>query len=79
MKSIDSHAKDFMRKLGKGKSKKIAKRLAAHRMWMRLQDAPIDSAKISDSICGELEGEVSTTQVSDRYVRISEDFKLLEI
>jgi len=67
------------REMGKGKSKKIAKRLAAHRMWMRLQDAPIDSAKISDSICGELEGEVSTTQVSDRYVRISEDFKLLEI
>ncbi|XP_017030024.1 protein Loquacious isoform X2 [Drosophila kikkawai] len=45
------------REMGKGKSKKIAKRLAAHRMWMRLQEAPIDSAKISESICGELEGE----------------------
>ncbi|XP_017105530.2 protein Loquacious isoform X2 [Drosophila bipectinata] len=45
------------REMGKGKSKKIAKRLAAHRMWVRLQETPIDSAKISDSICGELEGE----------------------
>nr|5NPA_A Chain A, Loquacious [Drosophila melanogaster] len=26
------------REMGKGKSKKIAKRLAAHRMWMRLQE-----------------------------------------
>ncbi|XP_070850493.1 protein Loquacious isoform X5 [Drosophila suzukii] len=50
------------REMGKGKSKKIAKRLAAHRMWMRLQDAPIDSAKISDSICGELEGERNETK-----------------
>ncbi|XP_016962139.1 interferon-inducible double-stranded RNA-dependent protein kinase activator A homolog isoform X2 [Drosophila biarmipes] len=50
------------REMGKGKSKKIAKRLAAHRMWMRLQDAPIDSAKISDSICGELEGEPRSSE-----------------
>ncbi|KAH8412493.1 hypothetical protein KR009_002505 [Drosophila setifemur] len=52
------------REMGKGKSKKIAKRLAAHRMWMRLQETPIDSAKISDSICGELEGEPRS---SDNY------------
>ncbi|XP_017075838.2 LOW QUALITY PROTEIN: interferon-inducible double-stranded RNA-dependent protein kinase activator A homolog [Drosophila eugracilis] len=52
------------REMGKGKSKKIAKRLAAHRMWMRLQETPIDSAKISDSICGELEGEPRN---SDNY------------
>ncbi|EDV33161.1 uncharacterized protein Dana_GF23153, isoform B [Drosophila ananassae] len=52
------------REMGKGKSKKIAKRLAAHRMWVRLQETPIDSAKISDSICGELEGEPRS---SDNY------------
>ncbi|KAH8263878.1 hypothetical protein KR038_008804 [Drosophila bunnanda] len=52
------------REMGKGKSKKIAKRLAAHRMWMRLQEAPIDSAKINESICGELEGEPRS---SDNY------------
>lgn len=73
------------REMGKGKSKKIAKRLAAHRMWVRLQETPIDSAKISDSICGELEGEVSkisldtTSTMSDRYERISSAFELLEI
>lgn len=29
--------------LGRGKSKKEAKRLAAHQMWQRLQDLPTDS------------------------------------
>lgn len=29
--------------IGRGKSKKEAKRLAAHQMWQRLQDMPIDS------------------------------------
>ncbi|KAL7739912.1 hypothetical protein ACLKA6_003389 [Drosophila palustris] len=43
--------------VGKGKSKKIAKRLAAHKMWTRLQETPIDAAKINDSICSELEGD----------------------
>ncbi|KMY90090.1 interferon-inducible double-stranded RNA-dependent protein kinase activator A homolog isoform X2 [Drosophila simulans] len=50
------------REMGKGKSKKIAKRLAAHRMWVRLQETPIDSGKISDSICGELEGEPRSSE-----------------
>lgn len=29
--------------IGRGKSKKEAKRLAAHQMWQRLQDLPLDS------------------------------------
>lgn len=29
--------------IGRGKSKKEAKRLAAHQMWQRLQDLPVDS------------------------------------
>ncbi|KAH8403359.1 hypothetical protein KR222_011354 [Zaprionus bogoriensis] len=45
------------REVGKGKSKKVAKRLAAHKMWTRLQETPIDAAKINDSICSELEGD----------------------
>lgn len=65
--------------MGKGKSKKIAKRLAAHRMWMRLQETPIDSGKISDSICGELEGEVSIIQDIDRYEQVSKDFEFIKI
>lgn len=28
---------------GRGKSKKEAKRLAAHQMWQRLQDLPVDN------------------------------------
>ncbi|XP_023031331.1 RISC-loading complex subunit tarbp2 isoform X2 [Drosophila willistoni] len=45
------------REVGKGKSKKIAKRLAAHKMWTRLQEAPIDAVKINDSICSEMEND----------------------
>ena len=30
------------RETGRGKSKKIAKRLAAHQMWQRLQNIPLD-------------------------------------
>ncbi|XP_026842958.1 interferon-inducible double-stranded RNA-dependent protein kinase activator A homolog isoform X3 [Drosophila persimilis] len=44
------------REIGKGKSKKIAKRSAAHKMWSRLQDTPIDAAKVLD-VCNELEGD----------------------
>lgn len=51
--------------VGKGKSKKIAKRLAAHKMWTRLQETPIDAAKINDSLCGELEGDVSNLSLVD--------------
>ena len=48
------------REVGKGKSKKIAKRCAAHKMWSRLQENPLDNAQITDSMRSELEGgEVS--------------------
>lgn len=53
------------REVGKGKSKKVAKRLAAHKMWTRLQETPIDAAKINDSICSELEGDVSKLSLVD--------------
>lgn len=35
------------REIGQGKSKKIAKRLAAHKMWKRLQENPLDQSQIS--------------------------------
>lgn len=31
------------REIGTGKSKKLAKRMAAHKMWQALQDLPIES------------------------------------
>ncbi|GLG99033.1 Interferon-inducible double stranded RNA-dependent protein kinase activator A B [Gryllus bimaculatus] len=34
------------RELGTGKSKKLAKRMAAHKMWEKLQDAPIASSNM---------------------------------
>ncbi|XP_002018889.2 RISC-loading complex subunit tarbp2 isoform X1 [Drosophila persimilis] len=51
------------REIGKGKSKKIAKRSAAHKMWSRLQDTPIDAAKVLD-VCNELEGD---SRINDNY------------
>ena len=45
------------REVGKGKSKKIAKRLAAHKMWTRLQEDPLDHNQIVDAMRSELEGD----------------------
>lgn len=35
------------REIGQGKSKKIAKRLAAHKMWACLQETPLDTNQIN--------------------------------
>ncbi|XP_030243092.1 RISC-loading complex subunit tarbp2 isoform X2 [Drosophila navojoa] len=60
--------------VGKGKSKKIAKRLAAHKMWTRLQETPIDAAKINESICGELEGDKTCLKSSKiDYIKLLSD------
>ncbi|CAD6997035.1 interferon-inducible double-stranded RNA-dependent protein kinase activator A homolog B isoform X1 [Ceratitis capitata] len=45
------------REVGKGKSKKIAKRLAAHKMWTRLQENPLDNNQISEAMRADLEGD----------------------
>lgn len=47
------------REVGKGKSKKIAKRLAAHKMWTRLQENPLDNNQISEAMRVDLDGDVS--------------------
>uniref|UniRef100_V5GG80 Interferon-inducible double stranded RNA-dependent protein kinase activator n=1 Tax=Anoplophora glabripennis TaxID=217634 RepID=V5GG80_ANOGL len=36
------------REVGTGKSKKLAKRMAAHKMWQTLQDLPLDAFDIDD-------------------------------
>lgn len=46
------------REIGQGKSKKIAKRLAAHKMWLRLQDTPLDSNQINSMLDEEGNEEV---------------------
>ncbi|XP_039951310.1 interferon-inducible double-stranded RNA-dependent protein kinase activator A homolog isoform X2 [Bactrocera neohumeralis] len=45
------------REVGKGKSKKIAKRLAAHKMWTRLQENPLDNNQISEAMRVDLDGD----------------------
>ncbi|XP_055924098.1 interferon-inducible double-stranded RNA-dependent protein kinase activator A homolog isoform X2 [Eupeodes corollae] len=45
------------REMGKGKSKKIAKRFAAGKMWQRLQENPLDNAQINDSFRTGLDDE----------------------
>lgn len=47
------------REVGKGKSKKIAKRMAAHKMWTRLQETPLDNSQILETIRSELDSDVS--------------------
>ncbi|XP_055376568.1 interferon-inducible double-stranded RNA-dependent protein kinase activator A homolog isoform X3 [Condylostylus longicornis] len=47
------------REVGRGKSKKVAKRLAAHKMWTRLQENPLDHAQIT-SVLDEEGNEEST-------------------
>lgn len=48
------------REVGKGKSKKIAKRMAAHKMWTRLQETPIDSSQMIEVIRPELDIDVNS-------------------
>lgn len=44
--------------VGQGKSKKIAKRIAAYKMWTRLQESPLDQNQINQIIDEEGNEEV---------------------
>jgi dsRNA-specific ribonuclease len=54
---------------GTGKSKKLAKRQAAHKMWEKLQDSPISSSSImpglddDDEVCAGSRMEFSLSVV----------------
>lgn len=48
------------REVGTGKSKKIAKRMAAHKMWQALQDMPLEGTNIQQGY--EDEDDVSSTK-----------------
>lgn len=49
------------REVGMGKSKKIAKRQAAQKMWERLQSQPLDQTDIVQSCIDDANDEVSVT------------------
>ena len=38
------------REVGTGKSKKLAKRMAAHKMWQALQDIPADGPNLTQAL-----------------------------
>lgn len=54
------------REVGKGKSKKIAKRQAAHRMWQRLQDTPLENNQVVQML--DEEGNEESTCLNDKSV-----------
>ncbi|XP_062546655.1 interferon-inducible double-stranded RNA-dependent protein kinase activator A homolog isoform X2 [Armigeres subalbatus] len=54
------------REVGKGKSKKIAKRQAAQRMWQRLQDQPLEPNQIIQML--DEEGNEEFTCLADRSI-----------
>ncbi|XP_013106419.1 interferon-inducible double-stranded RNA-dependent protein kinase activator A homolog isoform X3 [Stomoxys calcitrans] len=45
------------REVGKGKSKKLAKRTAAHKMWTRLQETPLDNNQLAETMGTDLAGD----------------------
>ncbi|XP_058817626.1 interferon-inducible double-stranded RNA-dependent protein kinase activator A homolog isoform X1 [Topomyia yanbarensis] len=55
------------REVGKGKSKKIAKRQAAQRMWQRLQDQPLEPNQIMQMLDEEGNEELKAATISGRY------------
>ncbi|XP_055596312.1 interferon-inducible double-stranded RNA-dependent protein kinase activator A homolog isoform X2 [Uranotaenia lowii] len=54
------------REVGKGKSKKIAKRQAAHRMWQRLQDTPLETNQVVQML--DEDGNEEVTCLNDKSV-----------
>ncbi|XP_037909766.1 interferon-inducible double-stranded RNA-dependent protein kinase activator A homolog isoform X2 [Hermetia illucens] len=58
------------RETGKGKSKKIAKRMAAHKMWTRLQENPLDPNQINQIVDENVNEE--NRVVLNRYADLKE-------
>ncbi|XP_055376567.1 RISC-loading complex subunit tarbp2-like isoform X2 [Condylostylus longicornis] len=57
------------REVGRGKSKKVAKRLAAHKMWTRLQENPLDHAQITSVLDEEGNEE---NRILNRYADLKD-------
>ncbi|XP_035915091.1 interferon-inducible double-stranded RNA-dependent protein kinase activator A homolog B-like [Anopheles stephensi] len=55
------------REVGEGKSKKIAKRQAAQKMWQRLQDQPLESNQMMALLDEDGNEELRQTDHGDRY------------
>uniref|UniRef100_A0A1Q3F446 Putative staufen n=1 Tax=Culex tarsalis TaxID=7177 RepID=A0A1Q3F446_CULTA len=60
------------REIGKGKSKKIAKRQAAQRMWQKLQDQPLEPNQIIQMLDEEGNEELKAASISGRYAGLKD-------
>ncbi|XP_062546654.1 interferon-inducible double-stranded RNA-dependent protein kinase activator A homolog isoform X1 [Armigeres subalbatus] len=60
------------REVGKGKSKKIAKRQAAQRMWQRLQDQPLEPNQIIQMLDEEGNEELKAASISGRFAGLKD-------
>lgn len=60
------------REVGKGKSKKIAKRLAAQRMWQRLQDQPLETNEIMQMLEEEGNEELRAANIIARFAGLKD-------
>jgi len=56
------------REIGKGKSKKIAKRIAAHKMWLKLQENPIEQSNIKPIYDDDANEVNDGTYISDEVI-----------
>ncbi|XP_071050439.1 protein Loquacious isoform X2 [Onthophagus taurus] len=55
------------REIGTGKSKKLAKRMAAHKMWQQLQDLSADNANVNQMLQEEEESGTRIGSVTGRF------------
>ncbi|CRL02681.1 CLUMA_CG015794, isoform A [Clunio marinus] len=60
------------REVGMGKSKKIAKRQAAQKMWERLQSQPMDQADVVQSCIDDANDEMRIANILSRYSELKE-------
>ncbi|XP_053697789.1 interferon-inducible double-stranded RNA-dependent protein kinase activator A homolog isoform X2 [Sabethes cyaneus] len=58
--------------VGKGKSKKIAKRQAAQRMWQRLQEQPLEPNQIVQMLDEEGNEELKAATITGRYTGLKD-------
>ncbi|XP_037047381.1 RISC-loading complex subunit tarbp2-like isoform X2 [Bradysia coprophila] len=55
------------REIGQGKSKKVAKRSAANKMWIKLQETPLDQGQINQVLDEDGNVEIRVVNILNRY------------
>ncbi|KAJ8981622.1 hypothetical protein NQ317_000850, partial [Molorchus minor] len=60
------------REVGTGKSKKLAKRMAAHKMWQALQDLPAEGSSLPPGFESDEDLSAKLSNIKDRYVGLKD-------